>query len=101
MDHAMTNRVNVGNTTDLAQSRFFADGPTKNHLYGRTRISDRFREAFRRPAFGSESHDARAADAFDESMGKTLVGVLLNSLEVGRDQLKLDRRATAVENQYI
>jgi len=101
VDHTMTNGMNVGNTTDLTHSRFLADGPTKNHLNGRTRIPDWFRESLRRFVFGREGYDAGATDAFNESMGQTLVSVLLDSLEIGRDQLKLDRRAAAVENQYV
>src|SRR6185295_10692416 len=47
MDHAMTNGMNVGNTTHFSESGFFTDGPTENHLHGRTRIPHRFGEALR------------------------------------------------------
>src|SRR5215510_1971574 len=99
MDHAMAHCMNVCDALDLVYSRIFRDGPTKNHLHCGARVSNRLGEPLRRFTFRSESHDARAADALDQPVGQTLVGVLLDSLEVSSNQLKLDRRAAAVKDQ--
>src|SRR5215217_438350 len=101
MDHAMTDGMNISDTSNFRDPGFFRDGPTQNHVHGRTRIADWFGEALRSLPFSGERDDTGAADALDESMGQALVGALLNELEVGRDQLELDRRAAAVKNQHV
>src|SRR5215213_2383331 len=101
MDHAMAHGMNVCDTLYLVDAGICRDGPTKNNLHCGTCVSDRLSETLRRFTFSSECHDARAADAFNQPVGQTLVGVLLDSLEVSSDQLKLDRRAAAIKDQYI
>src|SRR5689334_18927618 len=97
----MAHRMNVGNAGDLAQARFFAHRPTQDHLHRSACISDWFGETLRCVAFGSKPDDPCAADALDQTSCQALVGVLLDALEIGRDQLKLNRRAAAVENEYV
>src|SRR5262245_63794453 len=46
MDHPMSNRMNVSDTVDFRDSRLRRDGPTKNHLHCRTRVTDWFGKAF-------------------------------------------------------
>src|SRR5689334_6743919 len=97
----MTDCMNISNAVDVRDSRLLRNGPTKNQLHRGARVADWFGEAFGRISFSSQRDDGRAADTLNDPMSQTLVGILLYAFEVGRDQLKLDRRATAVENQYI
>src|SRR5689334_21580718 len=97
----MTDCMNISNAVDVRDSRLLRNGPTKNQLHRGARVADWFGEAFGRISFSSQRDDGRAADTLNDPMSQTLVGILLYALEVGRDQLKLDRRATAIENQYI
>ena len=90
MDHAMSHGMNVGDTLDIVHARLFGDSPAKNHLHGGARVSDRLGEPLRRFTFSNESNDARAADAFNQPISQTLVGVLFDSLEISCDQLKFD-----------
>src|SRR5215203_3487050 len=101
MYHAMANGVNIADTLNLVHSQLFRDRPTKNHLHGCTRVSDRLGKSLWRFAFSSKRHDAGPADTLNQSVRQTLVRVLLYSLEVSSDQLKLDRRAPAVKDKYV
>src|SRR6185369_17029498 len=101
MYHAMAHGMNVGNASNLVDSRFFRDGPTENHLHGGTRVSDGLGETFWRFTVRRKRDDPGAADTLDQPVGQTLVRVLFDSLEISRNQLKLDRRTAAIKDQYV
>ena len=42
-----------------------------------------------------------AADAFDQATAKTIIGVVLYFLDVGRDELKFESGAPGVEDEDV
>src|SRR6266481_5404213 len=96
MNHAMTNRIDVSNALDFSNAGVFRAGPTHDHVDGRPRVAQTGGRALSFAPGNMQFDDRFSTDSLDASSGEALIRVLRNLLEVGGNQLKLDRRATAV-----
>src|ERR1051325_11051298 len=97
----MAHRMNISKTIHVSDARFIRDNPAQDHVNCGARISDGCGRALRRRSFDGEGDDGSTADAFNDSVGEARVGVVRDLIEIGADQLKLDRRTATVEYEYI
>ncbi len=75
MHHAMTDGMNILNGFDFINARFFRTRPTQNKFDRRARVTKRRGRALRRFVFGLQCDDRFAADAFDDAVRQTRIGV--------------------------
>src|SRR6476659_2878728 len=101
MNYPVPNRVNISHTVHRSNARFIRDNPTQNHVHCSASISDWRSGTLWRVALVGEGNNGCSANAFDDAMRDTHVGVLFDALKIRGDQLKFNRRAAAVEYQDV
>jgi len=98
VNHSMTDGVNVGDAMDAVYAGGFGSRPSNDEVNGRSHVSKRFCEPSMLAAFRLKRDDSLAADALDRASSESPVLITGKSIEIGCYELKLDRRASAIED---
>src|SRR6185369_9881251 len=75
--------------------------PANDELHRRARVAQRSGRTFRFTAGCLERHDGFTAEALDVAAREASIRVGRNLLQIGSDQLKLNRRAATIQDQYV
>src|SRR5262245_3323500 len=97
----MPHGMDVGRSLDICDSRSLGRNPTDQVLQGRRYIGERSRKPLPRSIAYLHRDDCFSTDSLGLATAQALIGVLLNPIEIGRNQLKLQSRASRVEYEDI
>jgi hypothetical protein len=101
VNDSMADGVNIADAVDAFDAGRLGSRPSNNEIDCGAHIAKRFGQALLLTPLGFEGEDRFAADPFDTAPREPLVVVASDGLEVGCDELKLDRRASAVEDENV
>src|SRR5215471_1918318 len=97
MDYSMSDCVNIGDTVNNSD-RLFGYDPSDNEINSIAQISESFGQAPLCLAFRCNRNYRFAANAFYHAASHAPVFIPSDRVKIGGDQLKLDCRASAIEN---
>src|SRR6185503_6671741 len=100
MHDSMSHSMDICNALDRI-NRSVRTSPTKNELDSALSVSNRRGREFLVVTLRLQRDDGFTADSLDGSTRKSLIGIASNGVEIGRDDLKLDRRATTIEDENV
>ena len=101
VDHAVADRVDVGQAGDAFDPRVGRGHPLDGVGQRRLVVAQRGRAFDRRVIAHLEGDDRLAADPFDQALGELPVAILLDQVGIGFDDLELEGRTAAVEDEYV
>jgi hypothetical protein len=93
--NSMADRMYVSDALNLGWT-FIGTGPTQNELYCGAGVAKRCCRSLFRLLIRVERDYCLATDPLNTSPSETLIGIVGDSLDIGRDYLKLYRGATAI-----
>jgi hypothetical protein len=89
MHDTVTDSVNIGKRPDAGNLGLGGNHPSNNVIEGSAMVTQRYRLFQRRLARRLQRHERLTSDAFNETFSLLLVGVLVDDVEIGLDDLKL------------
>src|SRR5262249_32468794 len=98
VNHTMPSGMDVGRTLDFRDSRSIGYDPTNQVLQGPRNIGERSCKSLPRSIACLHRDDGFSADSLSLAAAQALVAVLLNPVEIGRNQLKFESRTPRVEH---
>jgi len=96
MYDSVTYGVNIGCALNRVNARICGTTPANDVIDCRSHIPERRSQSLLRAAFDRVSNYRFASDALDSSASESAISILLDQIKVGCDDLKLDRRASAI-----
>jgi len=101
VDDAVADGVDVGERLDTRHPGLRRHQPAQHVVEGGAVVAQRRGPPHRRLALGAQGDQRLAADAFENAARQRAVLVAIDHLEVGRDDLELERGAATVEDEDV
>ena len=101
VDGAVADRVDVADRGDAGDAGLGRDEPAQHVVERGAVVAQRRRAPHRGLALDAEGDERLAADPLDHAAGELAVGVSLDRVEVGVDDLELEGGAAGVQDQYV
>jgi hypothetical protein len=101
VNYAMADGMNVGDALNILYVGIIRAGPANDEIDSRAGVSERLGHSLLFAAFALKRDDRFSPDSLYRAASEASIRVLLYQAKVSGDQLKLDRRTSAVEDEDV
>src|ERR1041384_2144134 len=91
VNYSVPDRVNISDALAAVYAFAFRGSPSNDKITRRAYVSQRFSQSLFGALFSFKGNNCFTADALDRASSKAPIFIALDRVEIGRNQLKLDR----------